>query len=163
MEKPRAFYGKHSKTRSVKTNAIKCCLGHLVICVEVLSLLPPLSLHPHQTPTDPESAGSERPPAAQIAARTTTEREGREDRQRRTRTSRSPFPFLRARPRPAGKSGGKRHPQSERDDRRGEFSHAVNNKHKQQQQQTTASAAEDGHLAGGKRATETVQDVRAAE
>ena len=66
-----------------------------------------LSLHPHQTPTEPESAGSERPPAAQIAARTTTEREGREDRQRqrRTRTSRSPFPFLRARP--AGRQIGR--------------------------------------------------------
>ena len=35
---------------------------------------------------------------------------------------------------------------------------------KQQTQTTTsASAAEDGHLASGKRATETVQDVRAAE
>ena len=129
------------KARSVETNAIKCCLGHLVICVEVLSLLSP------STPDtiEPESAGSERPPAAQIAARTTTERKGREgDRQRRTRTSRSPF-LLRARP--AGKSGGKRHPQSERDDRRGEVSHAVNNKHKQQQT-TASSAAEDGHLAG---------------
>ena len=63
----------------MKTNAIKCCLGHLVICVEVLSLLPPLS------PSTPDTNGAGecgvRTAARRADRRPDDDGEGRERRQ----------------------------------------------------------------------------------
>ena len=163
LEKPRVSYGKDSKTRSVETNAIKCCLGHLVICVEVLSLLPPLS------PSTPDTNGAGecgvRTAARRADRRPDDDGEGRERRQAEAEahahvTQPLPLPPSAA---AAGRQIG-RETSSSVGARRSPGRGLACSK-----QQTTTTTTNNSirsrrwSSSGGKRATETVQDVRAAE